>query len=231
MGSKDDSGSCPGDDPGMAGTRVRTIRGEEWAVLHLSSRDGLSRLGAGTLESLRVEVERVLTSGCRCLGLSGEGKSFAVGSDLNEMARVTPPSARVLSGLANGLIRILERSPIPVVVGINGFCLGGGLDLALGADWRLASSSSVFGHPGADLGIITGFGGTQRLSRLVGPRRTRGWVFSSARVGAQEAYEAGLIQEICSPAQFPAAFEKRVKFFAGLPSDWIREVKRSLRAP
>jgi len=202
---------------------------EKWAVLRLSSPDGLSRLGAGTLKSLRTEVERVLSGDCRCLGILGEGRSFAVGADLNEMARLTPLSAGVLSGLATGIIRLLERSPIPVVVGINGFCLGGGLDLALGADWRLASSSSVFGHPGGDLGIITGFGGTQRLPRLVGSRRARQWLLTAARVGAAEAYQAGFLQELCPPGEFDAAFEKRVKAFAALPPQWVGKMKADLR--
>ena len=143
----------------MADTRVDIYRTGDCAVITLSSPDGFNRLGTQVLESLRSEVERALEGNCRCLGITGKGKSFAVGADLRELSALSPEPARALSDLANGVIRLLENSGVPVVAGIDGFCLGGGLDLALGADWRLASSTSVFGHPGADLGIITGFGG------------------------------------------------------------------------
>ena len=116
-----------------------------------------------------------------------------------------------------------------VVAGIDGFCLGGGLDLSLAADWRIASSSSVFGHPGADLGIITGFGGTQRLGRLVGARRSYLWVSTASRIGAREAYDAGFLQEVCHPDEFRAAFEKRVQTFAGMSPGWVRGVKSRFR--
>jgi len=215
----------------MAAARVKSARGEGWAVVRLSSPDGLIRLGAATLRSLKGEVEGILSGDSRCLGILGEGRSFAVGADLGEMALLSPRSAGALSDLANGVIRLLENCTIPVVAGIDGVCLGGGLDLALGADWRIASSSSVFGHPGADLGIITGFGGTQRLPRLAGQCRARGWVFSAARFGAPEAYASGLVQELCTRDEFPAAFEKRVKTFAGMPQKWLREWKAALRNP
>ena len=212
----------------MAGARVNVESGEGWAVLRLHSPDGLNRLGAETLESLRKEVEGVLAGKCRCIGILGEGPSFAVGADLDELKRLTPEPARVLSDAANGVIRILEGCAVPVVAGIDGFCLGGGLDLALGADWRIASAASVFSHPGADLGIITGFGGTQRLARLIGPSRARSWLFSAGRIGAREAYQAGFLQEICEPGEFTAVFQTRVKTFAELSPAWVRAAKQGL---
>jgi len=213
----------------MGGTRIESFRTGDCAVITLSSPDGLNRLGAWVLESLRSEVERALEGNCRCLGITGKGKSFAVGADLRELAALSPKAARALSDLANGVIRLLENSGVPVVAGIDGFCLGGAVDLVLGADWRLASSTSVFGHPGADLGIITGFGGTQRLSRLIGQRCASQWILTAARVGAVQAYEAGFLQEVCEPDGFRSAFEKRMKAFASLPREWVGEVKKSLR--
>jgi enoyl-CoA hydratase/carnithine racemase len=182
------------------------------------------------LESLYGEIREVLSEGgCRCLGITGEGRSFAVGADLEEVSRLTPPSAKTLSDLANGTFRLLEGADFAVVAGVDGFCLGGGLDLALAADWRMASSSSVFGHTGADLGIITGFGGTQRLGRLVGERRSFMWISTASRLGAREAYCAGFLQEVCSPERFRDAFENRVKTFSRLSVEWVRAVKSGFR--
>ena len=116
-----------------------------------------------------------------------------------------------------------------VVSGIDGFCIGGGLDFALAADWRLATTRSVFGHPGADLGLITGFGGTQRLPRLIGSKRAAAWFYSAARISAFEAYEAGLLQEVTPDHDFENAFMGRIRAFAALSPEWIRETKYRLR--
>lgn len=212
----------------MGCTRIESFTTGDCAVITLSSRDGLNRLGARVLDSLGSAVEKALVGNCRCLGITGKGRSFAVGADLRELAVLSPEAARALSNLANGVIRLLENSMVPVVAGIDGFCLGGGLDLALGADWRLASSTSVFGHPGAGLGIITGFGGTQRLSRLIGSGRARQWILTGSRVTAAQAHDAGFLQELCPPEEFHSAFEKRMEALAALPRQRVWEVKKTL---
>jgi len=116
-----------------------------------------------------------------------------------------------------------------VVAGIDGFCLGGGLDLALAADWRIATSRSVFGHPGADLGLITGFGGTQRLPRLVGSRKAGKWLYTAERINTSDAYAAGLIQEISTESEFKENLMNRIRTFAGLSPEWVRGVKGQFR--
>ena len=214
----------------MPATSVTRQDGEGWSLLKLSTPDGLNKLGCETLESLYDELATILSGGdCRCLAIVGEGRSFAVGADLREVGQLTPRSAREFSDLGNRVFRLMENSEAVVVAGIDGFCLGGGLDLALAADWRMATSSSVFGHPGADLGIITGFGGTQRLGRLVGPRRSSMWIFTASRVNAREAYNAGFLQEICPTDRFRDAVERRVNSFSGLSPGWVGAVKNSFR--
>jgi len=116
-----------------------------------------------------------------------------------------------------------------VVAGIDGFCLGGGLDLALAADWRLATSRSVFGHPGADLGLITGFGGTQRLPRLIGAKRAAHLMYTAQRISAEDAYAAGLLQEVCSEGEFRDTLKERIRTFAALSPEWVRDIKREFR--
>jgi enoyl-CoA hydratase len=208
---------------------VATEKGDGWALLTLSSPAGLNKLGSDTLIPMLKEVRKNLSDGCQCLGITGEGNSFAVGADLKEIGDLTPPTAREFSDLGNSIFRLLENSATMVVAGIDGFCLGGGLDLALAADWRIGTSRSVFGHPGADLGLITGFGGTQRLARLIGASRAVNWLYTAKRVGAAEAYAAGLLQEISSEGDFREVLMKRIRTFAGLSPEWVRDVKRGFR--
>ena len=213
----------------MSDTTVTGESGEGWFVLRLSSPTGLNKLGMETLELLYQEVLVALSGDCRCLALVGEGGSFAVGADLREVSRLTPRKAREFSDLGNRIFRLLESSASIVVAGIDGFCLGGGLDLALCADWCLATTRSVFAHPGADLGIITGFGGTQRLPRLIGRSRASMWLFSGKRIRAAEAYGSGLLQEICPQGQFTDHLMARIRHFSAMPASWLRGVKYGFR--
>ncbi len=211
-------------------TAVNTETGEGWAIISLSSPAGLNKLGSETLQPLYEEVRTVLAGDIRCLGITGEGGSFAVGADLNEIGNLIPSTARAFSEQGNRIFRLLERADTAVVAGIDGFCLGGGLDLALAADWRVASDHSVFGHPGADLGLITGFGGTQRLPRLIGQRAAARFLYTAQRLDADEAYRLGLVQEVCPPEKFRDCFRQRVAGFAALKPVLFRELKRCLGA-
>lgn len=213
----------------MPATFVSTQRGDGWALVTLSSPAGLNKLGSDTLVPLLEEVNANLSAGCRCLGITGNGNSFAVGADLREIGELTPSTAWKFSTLGNDLFRLLENPDTMVVAGIDGFCLGGGLDLALSADWRIASTRSTFGHPGADLGLITGFGGTQRLPRLIGTGKARKWFYTAERISASDAYAAGLIQEITSEGGFEEKLLDRIRYFAGLSPDWLRNIKGSFR--
>lgn len=197
------------------------------ATVRLSTPGGLNKLGTSTLEPLRDRIFEILTDpGLRCLALIGEGGSFAVGADLREVWRLDPAGARAFSDLGNSIFRALENSSAVVVAGINGFCLGGGLDLALAADWRLSTGRSVFGHPGSDLGLITGFGGTQRLSRLIGARKALSLLMSADRFSAEQAYGFGLVQEVCGQDEFETRLKETVQRFASFPEANVVEIKR-----
>ena len=208
---------------------MTTKKGDGWALITLSSSAGLNKLGTQTLIPLLEEIRTSLSNGCRCLGITGVGESFAVGADLTEIGGLTPATAREFSDLGNSIFRLLENADTMIVAGVDGFCLGGGLDLALAADWRLATSRSVFGHPGADLGLITGFGGTQRLPRLIGVKRAVNLLYTAGRISAGDAYTAGLLQEVYAGNDFQDALMKRIRTFADLPHEWIRDAKRGFR--
>jgi enoyl-CoA hydratase len=127
---------------------------------------------------------------------TGVGDVFASGADLREIAGITGETAAEFARLGQGLMHKIETSIKPVMAAVNGFCFGGALDLALACSRRIASPSALFSHPGADLGIITGWGGTQRLPRLIGEAKALEMFFTTKRVTAAEALQIGLVERI-----------------------------------
>lgn len=213
----------------MGATELSLERGPGWAIVRLLTRDGLNKLGTALLTELTTVIEeRIADPSLSCLAIKGEGGSFAVGADLREVLSLAGQKARMFSDLGNRLFRVLERSDAAIVACIDGFCLGGGLDLALAADWRMATGRSLFGHPGVDLGLITGFGGTQRLARLIGPRKSLEILMTGRRVAASEAYRAGILQEVCSPGDFEERVMSRMEHFVRMSREIIGPVKERL---
>lgn len=131
--------------------------------------------------------------------LTGTDDAFLSGADINELSLLTPESAKEFSQYGQTLTNILANLKAVTIAAINGFCLGGGLDFALSCDIRLASKSAVFAHPGARLGIITGWGGTQRLPRLIGRTRAIELFATARRIDANEALRIGLVTRIEDP--------------------------------
>jgi enoyl-CoA hydratase/carnithine racemase len=127
---------------------------------------------------------------------TGAGDIFASGADLREILKLTPDTARAFSLRGQALMSSIASLPMPTVAAINGFCFGGGLDLALACGMRIACPNAVFSHPGASLGIITGWGGTQRLPRLIGQARTLEMLYTADRMSAEEAHNIGLVDAI-----------------------------------
>ncbi|MCB0970337.1 MAG: enoyl-CoA hydratase/isomerase family protein [Acidimicrobiales bacterium] len=129
--------------------------------------------------------------------LTGNERFFAAGADISEFSG--PDQAREIGGLFVRAIGGLEALPRPVIAAISGFALGGGCELALACDFRVASSKAVLGQPEILLGIIPGGGGTQRLPRLIGPARAKDLVFTGRQVGAAEALDIGLVDRVVEP--------------------------------
>lgn len=127
---------------------------------------------------------------------TGKADVFASGADLREIAEVTTETAREFARRGQNLMNRIADMPKPTVAAVNGFCFGGALDLALACDKRIAAPNAVFAHPGANLGIITGWGGTQRLPRLVGEAKALEMFFTAERIGAKDALRIGLIDLI-----------------------------------
>lgn len=127
---------------------------------------------------------------------TGSGEAFASGADLREIAAIVPENAAAFAIRGQKLLAKLAAMPQLTVAAINGFCFGGALDLALACDRRIASPNAQFAHPGAGLGIITGWGGTQRLPRLVGTANALEMFFTAAPIAASRALKIGLIDGI-----------------------------------
>src|ERR1700758_40106 len=156
----------------------------------------MNRLTRHTVISLTAELTTIGSAqSAKPVVITGD-HNFSAGADLNEIHALTGPEAYAFSALGQGLMRAVAGYPAPVIAVIEGHCMGGGLDLALACHRRIAAPTAVFGHRGAALGLITGWGGTQRLPRLVGKGRALEMFATAEKVGAKRALEIGLIDAI-----------------------------------
>ncbi len=164
-------------------------------LLRLRSSDGTNRLTREIVEALNGAI-RQLAQENRPLVLAGNDRFFSAGADLREIAALNGPAAYEFSKTGQELMESVERFPAPVYAAISGYCMGGGLDLALACGYRIASPHSVFGHRGAALGLITGWGGTQRLPRLIGKARALEMFVTAEKLSASRAFAVGLVDAI-----------------------------------
>ncbi|MCK4718075.1 MAG: enoyl-CoA hydratase/isomerase family protein [Thermoplasmata archaeon] len=132
----------------------------------------------------------------RTVVLTGAGRAFVAGADIKEMMDLDPEGALAFAHLGHGVLRKLEQLPIPVIAAVNGFALGGGTEMALACDIRIASEAAKFGQPEVSLGVIPGFGGTQRLTRLVGSGKAKELIYTGDIINAKAAQSIGLTQQV-----------------------------------
>ena len=169
-------------------------------VLQLLSSDGANKLGMarilalhGVVDELKVEAD---SGRIKALVITGNDKFFSAGADLNEIAQLSGPQAFAFSRAGQALMSAIDQFPVPVIAAIRGYCMGGAMDLALACDYRIAAPNAVFGHRGASLGVMTGWGGTQRLPRLIGKARAMQMFLLAEMVKAEEALRIGLVDKI-----------------------------------
>lgn len=161
------------------------------------SRNSLSKQILFELDKLLANL--ISNRKLKTLIFTGVGDVFLSGANIPELKSLDFETAREFSRVGQKVIRRLTDAPQLTIAAINGYCMGGGLDFALACDIRLSSSSAVFAHPGAKLGIITGWGGTQRLPRLVGKARAIEFFVTARRIQSSEALKIGLITAISDP--------------------------------
>jgi enoyl-CoA hydratase len=176
------------------------------------------------LDSVVAWVER--TAAIRCLVLTGAGPRFFVaGADIREAVETPPARAGLRTRLGQSLTRRLERLPIPVIAAVNGACLGGGCELAMSADIRLAASHARFGQPEIRLGIMPGFGGTQRLPRIVGRGRALELLLTGDTIDADEAYRIGLVNRVVQAGELMSTAAELAARLGEMPSVAVAAIK------
>ncbi|MBN1650288.1 MAG: enoyl-CoA hydratase/isomerase family protein [Bacteroidales bacterium] len=170
------------------------------ALVTISRPQAMNALNTRFFEEMDQAVaEFKLDTNLRAIVITGEGKAFVAGADIAEMANKTAEEGSFFSARGQKTFSSFATLNVPVIAAINGFALGGGLELAMGCDFRIASSKAKFGQPEVNLGLIPGFAGTQRLARLIGMADALYLLMSAEMIGADEALRLKLVQKVVEP--------------------------------
>ena len=168
-------------------------------TITINREKALNALNSQVLDELNATLDAVDLDTVRCLILTGAGeKSFVAGADIGEMSTLTKAEGEAFGKKGNDVFRKLETFPIPVIAAVNGFALGGGCEISMSCDIRICSENAMFGQPEVGLGITPGFGGTQRLARLVGAGMAKQMIYTARNIKAAEAYRIGLVNQVVS---------------------------------
>jgi enoyl-CoA hydratase len=209
----------------------------EFVRLEVSDGIGTIRLDRPPMNALNVQVQDELRAAAgeatarddvRAVVLYGGPKVFAAGADIKEMADMGYTDMVKRAGALQDCFTAVARIPKPVVAAVTGYALGGGCELALTADFRVAGDNAKLGQPEILLGIIPGAGGTQRLPRLVGPAKAKDLVFSGRFVGAEEALRIGLVDQVVAPDDVYTAAVELVSRYASGPMYALRAAKEAI---
>ncbi len=198
--------------------------------LTINRPEALNALNAQVLSALKSAFERITgDEGVRAVILTGAGeKAFVAGADIKEMANIGPREAEALSRSAKIVHDAIARCPKPVIAAINGFALGGGFELALVCDIRIAADNARFGLPEIKLGVLPGGGGTARLSRIVGPAIARALCLTGDMISAERAFQLGIVTELTSHAALDDFALKKAEALAALSPIALMQIKSVL---
>jgi enoyl-CoA hydratase len=172
---------------------------EKVACLTITRESALNALNIEVLSEIRAAFEAIVTQDVGAVIITGAGRSFVAGADIAEMRDLPGKDGRRYTAVGQDLMDSIENYRLPVIAAINGFALGGGCELAMACDIRIASTKAKFGQPEVGLGITPGYGGTQRLPRLVGKGMAKYLILTGEIIDAEEAYRIGLVQKIVAP--------------------------------
>lgn len=198
-------------------------------IITINREKQLNALNSMVLEELEGILDAVNLEEVRCLILTGTGKkSFVAGADISEMSPLDKEGGRLFAEKGTGVIRKLETMPIPVIAAVNGFALGGGCEISMACDFRLCSENAIFGQPEVGLGIMAGFGGSQRLPRLVGPAMAKEILYTGGKIDAAEALRIGLVNHVYSVDDLMAEAEKLANKIANNAPIGVRGTKTAV---
>ena len=173
--------------------------------LTISSPATLNALNSTMLRELEDFVDAIDVDHTRVLVITGEGKAFVAGADISEMAHLSDAEGLAFGQRGSRVFKKIEDLPFPVIAAVNGFALGGGCELAMACDIRIASMKARFGQPEVGLGIIPGFSGTYRLPKLVGQGIAKELIYTGKMIDADEAYRIGLVNSVVAPEELAGA--------------------------
>ena len=188
-------------------------------VITINRPKALNALNSEVLKELNATLDAVDLENTRALVLTGAGeKSFVAGADIAEMSTLTKAEGEAFGKIGNDVFRKIETFPIPVIAAVNGFALGGGCEIAMSCDIRLCSDTAIFGQPEVGLGITPGFGGTQRLARLIPVGKAKEIIYGAVNIKADEAYRLGLVNSVYTLEELlPAAKKLAAKIAKNAP--------------
>ena len=178
-------------------------------IITINRPEALNALNSAVLDDLSAVLDSVDQEAVRALVITGAGdKSFVAGADIGEMSTLTKAEGEAFGKKGNDVFRKIETFPIPVIAAINGYALGGGCELSMSCDIRICSDNAMFGQPEVGLGITPGFGGTQRLARLVGMGMAKQMIYTARNIKADEAFRIGLVNAVYTQEELLPAAEK-----------------------
>ena len=200
------------------------------AVATINRPKALNALNSAVVADLDEMIGQIMADEeIRALVITGSGeKAFVAGADIAAMSTMTVKEGREFGKFGNDIFRRLETLPIPTIAAVNGFALGGGNELAMSCDIRICSDNAVFGQPEAGLGITPGFGGTQRLARIVGVGKAKEMVYGARNIKAEEACRIGLVNAVYPQAELMGAAMKLAGIIAGNAPIAVRNCKKAM---
>ena len=200
-----------------------------YGIITMNRPEALNALDSNVLNDLSAVLDAVDLNQTRALIITGAGeKSFVAGADIKEMANLTKAEGCAFGKKGNDIFRRIETLPIPVIAAVNGFALGGGCELAMSCDFRICSDNAVFGQPEVGLGITPGFGGTQRLARIVGPGYAKQMIYTARNIKADEALRIGLVNQVVPQAELMPTAEKLAAGIAKNAPIAVRMCKKAI---
>ena len=201
------------------------------ATVYFNRPKALNALNNQLFDELDAALDEVdANPDIKVLILTGSGdKAFVAGADISELVKMNPLEGKHFSRKGQKVFSKLEALPVPVIAAVNGFALGGGLEAAMGCDFIYASEKAKFGLPEINLGLIPGFGGTQRLARRIGPNRAKELTFTGQIISAQQAFDMGIVNKITAPDDLLEEVKKTAGLIASKGRAALRAAKEVIQ--